>query len=126
MRIKVWGARGSVPSPGPMMNRYGGNTSCVQLTLASGEDLILDAGTGIRTLGLGLATAPKVNILLTHLHLDHIQGLMFSAVLSPRCGDHDLGARVARGVARGPRCSLHLRSAVAGRGAGASLFSLLS
>jgi phosphoribosyl 1,2-cyclic phosphodiesterase len=77
MRVKVWGARGSVPSPGPKMNRYGGNTSCVQLALDSGEDLILDAGTGIRTLGLDLATAPKVNILLTHLHLDHIQGLMF-------------------------------------------------
>jgi phosphoribosyl 1,2-cyclic phosphodiesterase len=77
MRVKVWGARGSVPAPGPKMNRYGGNTSCVQLALSSGEDLILDAGTGIRTLGLTLATAPKVNILLTHLHLDHIQGLMF-------------------------------------------------
>ena len=77
MRVKVWGARGSVPAPGPQMNRYGGNTSCVQLTLASGEQLILDAGTGIRTLGLDLTASPKVNILLTHLHLDHIQGLMF-------------------------------------------------
>jgi len=77
MNIKVWGARGSVPAPGPEMNRYGGNTSCVQVTLASGEVLILDAGTGIRTLGMHLLSAPKVNILLTHLHLDHIQGLMF-------------------------------------------------
>jgi phosphoribosyl 1,2-cyclic phosphodiesterase len=77
MRVKVWGARGSVPAPGPQMNRYGGNTSCVQLTMAGGEQLILDAGTGIRTLGLDLTTSPKVNILLTHLHLDHIQGLMF-------------------------------------------------
>jgi phosphoribosyl 1,2-cyclic phosphodiesterase len=77
MRIKVWGARGSVPAPGPEMLRYGGNTSCVQLVLDSGEQLILDAGTGIRTLGLGLLTAPRVHILLTHLHLDHIQGLMF-------------------------------------------------
>src|SRR5918995_5824146 len=77
MKLKVWGARGSVPAPGPHMNRYGGNTSCVQLTLASGEDLILDAGTGIRTLGLDLTEAPKIGILLTHLHLDHIQGLMF-------------------------------------------------
>jgi phosphoribosyl 1,2-cyclic phosphodiesterase len=75
--LKVWGARGSVPAPGPEMNRYGGNTSCVQLTLSSGEELILDAGTGIRTLGLDLAEAAKINILLTHLHLDHIQGLMF-------------------------------------------------
>ncbi len=77
MRLKVWGARGSVPAPGPQMNRYGGNTSCVQLTLASGEELILDAGTGIRNLGLGLNSGRRIHILLTHLHLDHIQGLMF-------------------------------------------------
>ncbi|MGH2954324.1 MAG: MBL fold metallo-hydrolase [Solirubrobacterales bacterium] len=77
MRVKVWGARGSVPAPGPQMNRYGGNTSCVQVTLASGEELILDAGTGIRTLGLDLAGRKRIHILLTHLHLDHIQGLMF-------------------------------------------------
>ena len=77
MRVKVWGARGSVPAPGPQMNRYGGNTSCVQLGLASGEVLILDAGTGIRTLGLDLVGIERIHILLTHLHLDHIQGLMF-------------------------------------------------
>src|SRR5919201_1407149 len=77
MRIKVWGARGSVPAPGPEMNRYGGNTSSVQVILDSGKELILDAGTGIRTLGLHLAEAPRIHILLTHLHLDHIQGLMF-------------------------------------------------
>ncbi|MCD6015009.1 MAG: hypothetical protein K0R88_1093 [Solirubrobacterales bacterium] len=77
MRVKVWGARGSVPAPGPHMNRYGGNTSCVQVTLADGDVLILDAGTGIRNLGVGLVGARRINILLTHLHLDHIQGLMF-------------------------------------------------
>ncbi len=78
MKVKVWGARGSVPAPGPEMNRYGGNTSCVQLALSDGETLILDAGTGIRSLGLALtAGIPNINILLTHLHLDHIQGLMF-------------------------------------------------
>jgi phosphoribosyl 1,2-cyclic phosphodiesterase len=59
------------------MNRYGGNTSCVQVTFRDGSQLILDAGTGIRTLGLELSEAPRVGILLTHLHLDHIQGLMF-------------------------------------------------
>jgi phosphoribosyl 1,2-cyclic phosphodiesterase len=79
VKLKVWGARGSVPAPGPHMNRYGGNTSCVQLTLASGEVLILDAGTGIRTLGLDLPESGQIHILLTHLHLDHIQGLMFFA-----------------------------------------------
>jgi phosphoribosyl 1,2-cyclic phosphodiesterase len=78
MKVKVWGARGSVPAPGPEMNRYGGNTSCVQVTLSDGETLILDAGTGIRALGFALAAGlPNINILLTHLHLDHIQGLMF-------------------------------------------------
>ena len=77
VKVKVWGARGSVPAPGPEMNRYGGNTSCVQVTLSSGEDLVLDAGTGIRNLGMNLLDDPKVSILLTHLHLDHIQGLMF-------------------------------------------------
>ena len=77
LRLTVWGARGSVPAPGPQMNRYGGNTSCVQLSLPNGEQLILDAGTGIRTLGLELARPGRIHILLTHLHLDHIQGLMF-------------------------------------------------
>lgn len=78
MRLKVWGARGSIPAPGPEMNRYGGNTSCVEITLSSGKTLIIDAGTGIRTLGFALPPdIPKINILLTHLHLDHIQGLMF-------------------------------------------------
>lgn len=63
--------------------RYGGNTSCVQLTLEDGSILVLDAGTGIRTLGLTAALPPDrpVNILLTHLHLDHIQGLIFFAPL---------------------------------------------
>ena len=77
MQVKVWGARGSVPAPGPHMNRYGGNTSCVQVTLAGGEELILDAGTGIRTAGIDLQRGRRIHILLTHLHLDHIQGLMF-------------------------------------------------
>jgi phosphoribosyl 1,2-cyclic phosphodiesterase len=80
LQIKVWGARGSVPSPGPETVRYGGNTSCVQVTLDDGTVLVLDAGTGIRNLGIALAgMAPRLHILLTHLHLDHIQGLMFFA-----------------------------------------------
>ncbi len=80
MRVTVWGARGSIASPGAETARYGGNTSCVQLTLADGSLLVLDAGTGLRTLGLALTRRPLppvIHILLTHLHLDHIQGLMF-------------------------------------------------
>ena len=80
MRVKLWGTRGSVPSPGPETLRYGGNTSCVQVTLSDGSMLALDAGTGIRSLGLALQDEPtRLHILLTHLHLDHIQGLVFFA-----------------------------------------------
>ena len=80
MKVKLWGTRGSIPSPGPETIRYGGNTSCVGVTLSDGSMLALDAGTGIRSLGLALANEPaRLHILLTHLHLDHIQGLVFFA-----------------------------------------------
>ncbi len=78
MKVKIWGARGSIPAPGPETMRYGGNTSSVEVTLSDGSTLILDAGTGIRNLGIDFPAAEQpINILLTHLHLDHIQGLMF-------------------------------------------------
>jgi phosphoribosyl 1,2-cyclic phosphodiesterase len=82
MRVRICGARGSVPSPGAEQLRYGGNTSCVCLTLSDGTHLILDAGTGIRSLPAELGTSGShIHILLTHLHLDHIQGLLFFAPL---------------------------------------------
>jgi phosphoribosyl 1,2-cyclic phosphodiesterase len=77
MRIKVWGARGSIPCPGADTVRYGGNTSCVEVTLADGAQLVLDAGTGLRNLTPAGDEPRHINILLTHLHLDHIQGLLF-------------------------------------------------
>jgi phosphoribosyl 1,2-cyclic phosphodiesterase len=78
MHIRIWGTRGSLPTPGAGMVRYGGNTSCVEVTLSDGTHLILDAGTGIRNLPADLGSSGQpVHILLTHLHLDHIQGLMF-------------------------------------------------
>jgi phosphoribosyl 1,2-cyclic phosphodiesterase len=80
VKVKVWGARGSIPAPGPETTRYGGNTSCVQLSMPDGSVLVLDAGTGIRNLGITWRrTEQPLHILLTHLHLDHIQGLMFFA-----------------------------------------------
>src|SRR5256714_3148632 len=80
-RIKLWGVRGSVPVPGPATNRYGGNTSCVEVR-ADGEIIVLDAGTGIRGLGLALEKelgpgTIKLTLLITHTHWDHIQGLPF-------------------------------------------------
>lgn len=78
MKLKVWGARGSIPAPGPETMIYGGNTSCIEVTLSDDSKLILDAGTGIRQLGMAMTAADQpVNILLTHLHMDHIQGFMF-------------------------------------------------
>jgi phosphoribosyl 1,2-cyclic phosphodiesterase len=80
VKVKVWGARGSVPAPGPETLHYGGNTSCVQLTLDDGTVIVLDAGTGIRSMGVAMPKCERpLHILLTHLHLDHIQGLMFFA-----------------------------------------------
>jgi phosphoribosyl 1,2-cyclic phosphodiesterase len=80
MRVTLWGVRGSIPVPGPEVAGFGGNTSCVQVTAGDGRELILDAGTGIRALGAAIpAECRHIDILLTHLHLDHIQGLMFFA-----------------------------------------------
>src|SRR6201999_389404 len=82
LKVKLWGTRGSIPSPGPETIRYGGNTSCVGLTLADGSLLVLDAAPALRGLGQALPDEPtRIHVLLTHLHLDHIQGLAFFAPL---------------------------------------------
>jgi phosphoribosyl 1,2-cyclic phosphodiesterase/CheY-like chemotaxis protein len=80
-RIRFWGVRGSIPTPGPHTVRYGGNTACVEVR-AEGQIIVLDAGTGIRALGQALhaefAERPlEVTILITHTHWDHIHGFPF-------------------------------------------------
>ena len=78
MKVRLWGTRGSLASPGPDTARYGGNTSCVALQGSDGTLVVLDAGTGIRRLGLALPPdIRKLHVLLTHLHMDHIQGMAF-------------------------------------------------
>ena len=82
MQVTLWGTRGSLATPGPEMARYGGNTSCVGVVGREGTMLVLDAGTGIRPLAATIpASLRRVDILLTHLHMDHIQGLGFFAPL---------------------------------------------
>jgi phosphoribosyl 1,2-cyclic phosphodiesterase len=79
VRVKLWGCRGSVPTPGPDTVTYGGNTSCVEVALDGETALVLDAGTGIRRLGFELIERGirRIHLCLTHLHLDHLEGLRF-------------------------------------------------
>jgi len=79
MRARVWGCRGSLAAPGADTVKYGGNTSCVEVRLESGHALVLDAGTGMRPLGVAMQQDPptELHIMLTHLHMDHLQGLGF-------------------------------------------------
>jgi phosphoribosyl 1,2-cyclic phosphodiesterase len=83
LQVKIWGCRGSVPVPGPNTVTYGGNTSCVEVMIGGEAALVLDAGTGIRALGLDLVRrgTRRINLFLTHLHLDHLEGLRFFAPL---------------------------------------------
>lgn len=83
MRARFWGSRGSLATPGPDTILTGGNTSCVEVRPDDGSLVILDSGTGIRALGAQLdGTAPtRIDILLSHLHLDHLEGLGFFAPL---------------------------------------------
>jgi len=87
MKVRFWGVRGSYPVPGVATNRYGGNTSCVEVCPMDGTTLIIDAGTGLRKLGQDLMSGPLgrgegiCHLLISHTHWDHIQGLPFFAPL---------------------------------------------
>ncbi len=89
-KLKFWGVRGSIPTPGPGTVFYGGNTTCVEVR-ADDELIVLDAGSGIRVLGMQLAQefkdrAINVSLLVTHTHWDHIQGFPF---FSPAYNQHN-------------------------------------
>jgi phosphoribosyl 1,2-cyclic phosphodiesterase len=105
MKITFYGVRGSIPSPGPDTCRYGGNTSCVHIETASGQDLVLDAGTGIRSLGKRLIEKDgTINILLSHGHWDHIQGYpFFMPIYQP---DRQIRVYTSAADGHGQICSL--------------------
>jgi len=100
-RLRFWGVRGSIPTPGPGTVRYGGNTSCIEVRAGS-EIIILDAGTGLRGLGQALMAEFKhqplnLTLLLSHTHWDHIQGLpFFLPIYEPSCHLRILGFEGAR------------------------------
>ena len=87
MKVRFWGVRGSFPVPGPATNRYGGNTSCVEVRTDGGQRIIIDAGTGLRKLGKEMMAGEfgegrgSAHLLVSHTHWDHIQGLPFFAPL---------------------------------------------
>ena len=108
MRVTIWGCRGSIPSPGPETVNYGGNTSCIEVAPENGAVFVLDAGTGIRELGNDLQErgTRRIHLLLTHLHLDHLEGFRFFEPLfddrvtidvwGPRSPVEGLRARIRR------------------------------
>jgi phosphoribosyl 1,2-cyclic phosphodiesterase len=80
MKLKFWGTRGSIPTPGDGTVRYGGNTPCVEVRLPGNDLLIFDAGTGIRGLGDALMAggeSVKAYLAISHPHWDHLQGFPF-------------------------------------------------
>lgn len=79
MKVRIRGTRGSIAVPGPDTVRYGGNTTCIEIRSDAGDVVIIDGGTGIRSLGLELMKSLPVEcaVFITHTHWDHIQGLPF-------------------------------------------------
>lgn len=85
-QLKFWGVRGSIPVPQQDMLGFGGNTTCLEVGLPSGEIIIIDGGSGVRNLGMSLLREHRrqlvsLHFFLTHFHWDHIQGLPFFAPL---------------------------------------------
>jgi phosphoribosyl 1,2-cyclic phosphodiesterase len=103
MKVRFWGVRGSIPVPGPLTERYGGNTSCVEVLTGLGTRLVFDAGTGLRGFGQHLMQSEfesgrgEANILVSHTHWDHIHGLPFFAPIGRKGNRINLWARNGSG-----------------------------
>lgn len=104
MQIKIWGCRGSLPTPGTATARYGGNTTCVETRLDNGSVIIFDAGSGMRKLGRRLVSEgiTEIYLFLTHAHWDHLMGFpFFGPAYSARFTIHVRGGPRAKRSLRG-------------------------
>lgn len=86
LEVKFWGVRGSIPTPAPENLGCGGNTTCLEVCVSDGSGVVIDGGTGARQLGMDLMRRAaggsiELDILMTHFHWDHIQGIPFFAPL---------------------------------------------
>ncbi len=104
MKLTFWGTRGSIPAPGPYTVRIGGNTTCLEVSTENGVRIVVDAGTGIRSLGLALVkneNPDPITLLLTHSHWDHLEGFTFFAPAYHPAHSIDVyGNRIAQEVLR--------------------------
>jgi phosphoribosyl 1,2-cyclic phosphodiesterase len=120
MYIRCWGSRGSIPVSGLEYDRYGGDTTCIEIRAKTGEVIILDAGSGIRRLGEKLAREKPthLSIVFTHAHLDHVMGVPFFAplydpgtvitVYGPPFNGTMKMREIIKGIMRGPYCPVDL------------------
>ncbi len=124
LRVRFWGVRGSIPTPGSSTVEFGGNTSCVEMR-AGGHVLIFDGGTGLRLLGDSLAKEMPltVHLFFSHVHWDHIQGFpFFSPAFVPGNTIHMYGGAnvcgtvetALAGQMETPNFPVHLRDLPAG------------
>ena len=104
MKITIWGARGSIPTPGPSTTKYGGNTACIEVSLQDGTMIILDAGSGIKNLGRRIVEDRRVTdiyLILTHSHWDHLIGFpFFKPAYSENYTIHVRGGPIAKETVR--------------------------
>ena len=90
MKLEFWGVRGTAPAPGTAWGRYGGHTTCSSVRVGPGQYIVIDAGTGLRELGDWIMAEEgdgdiRIDLLLTHFHLDHIMGFpVFAPLFSSR------------------------------------------
>ena len=104
MKIKIWGCRGSIATPGQHTLRYGGNSTCLEIRPQEGGVIIVDAGSGIRLLGNRLLQEKEIteiHMILTHSHWDHLSGFPFFApAYSDRYKINVYGGPKAQGALR--------------------------